>query len=123
MELLTALAADVDPARLDAADPLAAFRDRFAVPDPELLYLDGNSLGRPPRATLERLTRVAEAEWAGELIGAGITGWASRGGSAIGSGRNPRRTPGRDDHLRLDDGRLLPAGERRLDARPGRGSS
>ena len=68
MELPTAPAADVEPAELDAADPLAAFRDRFVVPDPELLYLDGNSLGRPPRAALERLRQVAEAEWAGELI-------------------------------------------------------
>ncbi len=31
---------------LDAADPLAAFRDRFVIPDPERIYLDGNSLGR-----------------------------------------------------------------------------
>jgi kynureninase len=52
---------------LDAADPLAAFRDRFVIPDPDLLYLDGNSLGRPPRAALERLADVAD-EWAMELI-------------------------------------------------------
>jgi kynureninase len=31
---------------LDAADPLAGFRDRFVIPDPERIYLDGNSLGR-----------------------------------------------------------------------------
>jgi kynureninase len=63
-----ALSADADPAALDAADPLAAFRRRFVFPDPELLYLDGNSLGRPPLAALERLARVASQEWAGELI-------------------------------------------------------
>jgi kynureninase len=57
-----------DPATLDAADPLVSFRDRFLIPDPDLLYLDGNSLGRPPRAALERLERVAREEWAGELI-------------------------------------------------------
>ena len=60
--------ASSDPAALDAADPLAAFRDRFVIPDPDLIYLDGNSLGRPPRAALERLARVAAEEWAGELI-------------------------------------------------------
>ena len=60
--------ADADPDALDAADPLAAFRDRFVIPDPDLIYLDGNSLGRPPRAALERLARVAAEEWAGELI-------------------------------------------------------
>jgi kynureninase len=57
-----------DPAALDAADPLAPFRDRFVIPDPRLVYLDGNSLGRPPLAALERLARVAAEEWAGRLI-------------------------------------------------------
>jgi kynureninase len=57
-----------DPAALDAADGLAPFRDRFVIPDPSLVYFDGNSLGRPPLAALERLARVAAEEWAGELI-------------------------------------------------------
>ena len=38
-------------AELDAQDPLAHFRQRFAIPDPDLIYMDGNSLGRLPRAT------------------------------------------------------------------------
>ena len=62
------VAADADPAALDLADPLAGFRDRFVIPDPNLIYLDGNSLGRPPLAALERLARVAAQEWGGELI-------------------------------------------------------
>jgi kynureninase len=60
-----------DPARAeahDAADPLRAFRDRFAVRDSDLVYLDGNSLGRLPKATAERLRTVVEDEWGGELI-------------------------------------------------------
>jgi len=56
-----------DPAALDAADPLAAFRHRFVVPEPGLIYLDGNSLGRPPLNAVERLAHVATKEWAGEL--------------------------------------------------------
>jgi len=60
--------ATLDPAARDAADPLASFRNRFVIPDSDLLYLDGNSLGRPPGAALERLARVAGQEWAGELI-------------------------------------------------------
>jgi kynureninase len=60
--------ASLDPAALDAADPLAPFRDRFVIPDPTLVYLDGNSLGRLPAATAERLTRVVGDEWGGELI-------------------------------------------------------
>ena len=60
--------ATADPAALDAADPLGHFRRRFVIPDPDLVYLDGNSLGRPPLAALERLASVAAEEWAGELI-------------------------------------------------------
>jgi kynureninase len=58
----------LDPEPLDAADPLASFRDRFVFADPGLIYLDGNSLGRLPRATAERLRDVVEREWAGDLI-------------------------------------------------------
>jgi kynureninase len=54
--------------RLDEADPLAGFRDRFVFADPDLIYLDGNSLGRLPRATAERLQRVVLEEWGGQLI-------------------------------------------------------
>jgi len=60
--------ATADPAALDAADPLASFRHRFVIPEPALIYLDGNSLGRPPLASLERLARMASEEWAGELV-------------------------------------------------------
>ncbi|HEY7524934.1 MAG TPA: kynureninase [Candidatus Limnocylindrales bacterium] len=52
----------------DAADPLAGFRERFLVPEGDLVYLDGNSLGRPPLVTRERLERMVVDEWAGDLI-------------------------------------------------------
>jgi len=54
-------------AALDAADPLAPFRARFVLP-PDVIYLDGNSLGALPRATPARLAAVAEAEWGRSLI-------------------------------------------------------
>ena len=57
-----------DALALDAADPLRAFRDRFHIPDPSVIYLDGNSLGMPPRRTLERLTEVFHDDWATGLI-------------------------------------------------------
>ena len=57
-----------DAERLDAGDPLAAYRDRFVVTDPDLLYLDGNSLGRLPAQTTDTLTRVVRAEWGDALI-------------------------------------------------------
>ena len=46
--------------RLDAHDPLASFRDRFVIDDPETIYLDGNSLGRLPIATRERLSELTD---------------------------------------------------------------
>lgn len=56
---------------LDVADPLAGWRDEFDIPDRELAYLDGNSLGMPPRRTLERVTAMLRDGWAAELI----NGW------------------------------------------------
>jgi kynureninase len=57
-----------DALALDAADPLAGFRDRFVEPEPSLIYLDGNSLGRLPRSTRDRLVAVIEGEWGGGLV-------------------------------------------------------
>ncbi len=57
-----------DAEALDAADPLAAFVDRFVVDDPDLCYLDGNSLGRLPRATVDRVRDVVVREWGAGLV-------------------------------------------------------
>jgi kynureninase len=56
-----------DALALDAQDPLARWRDEFVIPDHELIYLDGNSLGRTPKRTVEALHRVIE-QWSGDLI-------------------------------------------------------
>lgn len=56
------------PAALDAADPLAAYRDRFSFPDPALVYLDGNSLGRLPLRSAQRACEVVRNEWGERLI-------------------------------------------------------
>ena len=63
---MTATLADVR--HLDEADPLARFRDQFVRHDDPVAYLDGNSLGRPPKATIERLRDVLEVEWGERLI-------------------------------------------------------
>jgi len=66
---MTAMPHDRDDAlALDAADPLAHWRDEFVIADPALIYLDGNSLGRTPKRTVERMREVMEREWAGDLI-------------------------------------------------------
>lgn len=53
---------------LDAADPLGAFRDRFVIDDDLVAYLDGNSLGRVPKATVERLATFVRHDWGSRLI-------------------------------------------------------
>lgn len=53
---------------LDARDELASFRDAFVIHDPDVLYMDGNSLGRLPKAALERVRVVVEEEWGRGLI-------------------------------------------------------
>jgi len=59
---------------LDAADPLARFRDRFALP-PGVIYLDGNSLGPLPRATPAALAHAVEQQWGERLIRGWNEGW------------------------------------------------
>ena len=51
---------------LDAADPLAFARERFALPE-GVIYLDGNSLGALPTATSDRIREV-ERQWGDDLI-------------------------------------------------------
>jgi kynureninase len=64
-----------DCLRLDAQDPLAALREQFELP-PDVIYLDGNSLGVLPRATAARVQQVVADEWGRDLIKSWNTaGW------------------------------------------------
>ena len=56
------------PDVLDTADPLATFRDRFVIDDDLVAYLDGNSLGRVPKATVDRLETFVRQDWGSRLI-------------------------------------------------------
>lgn len=76
-----------DPDVLDAQDPLRRFRDQFVIADPELCYLDGNSLGRLPKKTTEVVQRFLLEEWGSQLV-AGWSHWideAQRVGDIIGT--------------------------------------
>lgn len=53
---------------LDALDPLAHFRDYFVSPADGVLYLDGNSLGRLPKATMSAVAHTVEHEWGTDLV-------------------------------------------------------
>jgi kynureninase len=62
---------------LDQEDGLAPFRDRFFIADPDQLYLDGNSLGRLPEATIAEVQRVLIEEWGEGLVGSWRGNWIS----------------------------------------------
>ncbi|KUO08882.1 kynureninase [Streptomyces sp. DSM 15324] len=54
--------------RYDRADPLGFLRDRFVHAEPDLIYLDGNSLGRLPAATADFVADVVRDGWGRGLI-------------------------------------------------------
>ena len=64
-----------DAQQLDAQDELAAFRGRFVITDPDLIYLDGNSLGRLPLAAQARLAEAVSQAWGDRLIRGWNEGW------------------------------------------------
>ena len=57
---------------LDAADPLKSFPSQFVVTDPDVCYLDGNSLGRLPKRTVDRVNSFLLDEWGTWLV----DGWS-----------------------------------------------
>jgi kynureninase len=57
---------------LDKNDPLANYRSKFVITDPNLCYLDGNSLGRLPHATVKAVGDYLSQEWGNEVV----TGWS-----------------------------------------------
>ncbi len=58
---------------LDSSDPLAQYRDQFMIADPSLCYLDGNSLGRMPSATIGVVDDYLRNEWGTKLV----SGWSN----------------------------------------------
>lgn len=58
--------------QLDEADPLKDFKNRFVITDPHTCYLDGNSLGRLPHATVKAINDFLTQEWGPQVV----TGWS-----------------------------------------------
>jgi kynureninase len=61
--------------KMDEEDELAAFREEFVFNDPDLIYMDGNSLGRLPARALGRVRAIIEKEWGNDLIRGWNAGW------------------------------------------------
>jgi kynureninase len=67
---------DIDLAyEMDSQDELASYRSEFVIKDPDLIYLDGNSLGRLPKRTTDFMHAVIEREWGESLIRSWNEGW------------------------------------------------
>jgi kynureninase len=62
-------------AQLDQQDSLASYREQFVVNNPDLIYLDGNSLGRLPKSVVARMKKAVEDEWGTDLIRGWNKGW------------------------------------------------
>ena len=54
--------------QLDSADELAPFRDEVVIADTDLIYLDGNSLGRLPQRSVAFTRNLVEKQWGESLI-------------------------------------------------------
>ena len=61
--------------QLDAQDPLAHFRDQFVIDDPDLIYLDGNSLGRLLKRSRDVAQDLVDRQWGKQLIRGWNEGW------------------------------------------------
>jgi len=57
-----------DALDLDAKDPLAKYRELFVFTDPDVCYLDGNSLGRLPKSTVETINKFLIEDWGTKIV-------------------------------------------------------
>jgi len=53
---------------LDKNDTLSSFKNDFVHAKDNICYLDGNSLGRPPKKTIRVVNSFLEDEWGSELV-------------------------------------------------------
>ena len=118
-------------AQLDAADPLAAHRAKFfgtdeatqsSTPGMPLAYFDGNSLGRPLAASMERIEDFMRSEWGTRLIRSWEEKWVDLplelgdriGAAALGAAAGQTLVADSTSVL------MYKAARAALDARPGR---
>lgn len=62
---------------LDDQDALGQFRNRFVIDDPDMIYVDGNSLGRLPVDTAVHIQNLISEQWGNRLIRGWNDSWIS----------------------------------------------
>ena len=58
---------------LDAKDSLAKYKNEFVITNPEISYLDGNSLSRLPKKTITAINSFLTDEWGAQVV----EGWST----------------------------------------------
>ncbi|HAV76215.1 MAG TPA: kynureninase, partial [Anaerolineae bacterium] len=61
--------------KLDTEDSLASYRSQFVIADPNLVYLDGNSLGMMPKVAQQKAKHIVDDQWGVDLIRGWNKGW------------------------------------------------
>jgi len=59
----------------DRRDPLVTYRQQFVFPEPDLIYMDGNSLGRLPANSIDLADDLVKRQWGERLIRSWDDGW------------------------------------------------
>lgn len=86
--------------RLDHDDELAIFRNQFIVDD-NLIYLDGNSLGRLPKKSKILLNEVIDNQWGERLIRSWNENWIDLSASI--ASKIAKLIGARDDEIFIGD--------------------
>jgi kynureninase len=112
----------VEAEHLDAIDPLRGFRGRFHIADPSLVYLDGNSLGRMPKAAVATVESAMHEGWGRRLVGVWDE-WLDLG-QRVGDGLGAALLGAGPGQVAISDSttvNLYKLANAALDAQPGRG--
>lgn len=65
--------------KIDKSDPLYKFRKQFYFGNDDVIYLDGNSLGRLPLESSKKIRQLTDVEWGERLIRSWNEGWYEMG--------------------------------------------
>ncbi|MCA0447903.1 MAG: kynureninase [Bacteroidetes bacterium] len=107
--------------KLDQNDPIAFTRQWFVHSPENLIYLDGNSLGRLPKGTADRLQQEIQEAWGTRLIRSWNEGWYTQ--TSVTGGKIAKLIGAKSDEVVVTDStsqNLFKLAWAAVSARPGR---